>query len=158
MTQMTVTALDVSSSAFKHESAIPSRYTCDGQDMSPPLQWSKGPPGTQSYAIIMDDPDAPNGTFVHWVMWNIIGHQLQENIPLQASLTGGGAQGTNSFKDIGYGGPCPPSGTHRYFFHLYALDRTLDLEPGATKQGLLDAMNGHILAQGELIGTYSRHQ
>jgi len=155
MATQVATSLEMSSMAFEQEGTIPSKHTCDGQNVSPPLRWSPGPKGTQSYALIMDDPDAPGGTFVHWVVWNIVGNQLQEHVPAPGAPAGG-AQGTNSFKKMGYGGPCPPSGTHRYFFHVYALDRTLSLNSSTTKQQLLEAMNGHILAHGELMAKYSR--
>ncbi|MCH8164750.1 MAG: YbhB/YbcL family Raf kinase inhibitor-like protein [Planctomycetes bacterium] len=145
--------IDVTSSAFEHEGSIPSKYTCDGEDVSPPLTWSTGPQRTSSYALIMDDPDAPGQTWVHWVAWNIPGTSLPEAVKPDATDI---AQGMNSWPRTGYGGPCPPSGTHRYFFKVYALDTRLDLPAKTTKQALLDAMDGHILAQGELMGTYAR--
>jgi len=152
-----MTALTVTSTAFEHEAPIPREYTCDGADASPPLQWSPGPPGTAAYALIMDDPDAPRGTWVHWVAWNIPQPALVDVIPGNVQkLDDGTAQGTNSWPKLGYGGPCPPSGTHRYFFKIYALDTTLDLSWKTTKDQLLAAMQGHILAQGELMGTYQR--
>ncbi|MHC4414733.1 MAG: YbhB/YbcL family Raf kinase inhibitor-like protein [Planctomycetota bacterium] len=151
--------LRVTSSAFKHEAAIPSKYTCDAQDVSPPLEWTAGPTPTASYALVMDDPDAPAGTWVHWAAWNIHDTKLPEdaaNRALAETPIGQMRHGTNSWSRIGYGGPCPPSGTHRYFFKVYALDRDLDLGPESTKQALLAAMEGHILARGELMGTYTR--
>lgn len=147
--------ISVTSPAFQHEASIPSKYTCDGEDVSPPLEWSPGPQGTKSYTLIMDDPDAPRGTWVHWVAWNISGTTLPPAIKPQATDI---AQGTNSWPKSGYGGPCPPSGTHRYFFKVYALDSQLDLAPETTKEALLKAMQSHILAQGELMGTYARNR
>ncbi len=147
--------MTVTSSALRHEAAIPRQYTCDGKDISPPLEWTAGPEGTASYALIMDDPDAPGKTWVHWVAWNIPGTGLPEAVtPVATDI----AQGMNSWPRTGYGGPCPPSGTHRYFFKVYGLDTKLDLGAKTTKQDLLDAMDGHILAQGELMGTYSRQR
>ncbi|MEM3736837.1 MAG: YbhB/YbcL family Raf kinase inhibitor-like protein [Candidatus Bathyarchaeia archaeon] len=149
----------ITSRAFKNNESIPSQYTCDGKDVSPPLCWSGAPQGTKTYALIVDDPDAPGGTFTHWVIFNIPSSEsgLQENVPKTGKLPNGAIQGKNDFGRNGYGGPCPPSGTHRYQFHLYALDTQLNLPPGATKQDLQRAMRGHILAKAELIGLYSRH-
>jgi Raf kinase inhibitor-like YbhB/YbcL family protein len=151
-------AMEVRSQTFKPGGMIPAKYTCDGADISPPLTWLDPPTGTKSFALIMDDPDAPVGTWVHWVIWNVpaTARGLEENIPKTASLPSGARQGTNDFKRTGYGGPCPPSGTHRYFFKLYALGTTLNLSPETTKSVLEDAMRHHILAQSELIGKYSR--
>jgi Raf kinase inhibitor-like YbhB/YbcL family protein len=148
--------LEVTSPAFAHEGAIPLEFTGDGADVPPDLAWTEGPEGTACYALIMDDPDAPAGTWVHWVIWNIPQPSLESAIPKQESLEDGTAQGTNSWSRIGYGGPAPPSGTHRYFFKVYALDAMLDLPSTTTKEVLLSAMEGHILATGELMGTYSR--
>ncbi|RMF57675.1 MAG: YbhB/YbcL family Raf kinase inhibitor-like protein [Calditrichaeota bacterium] len=150
--------IKVTSSAFEEGGLIPSKYTCDGADVSPPLSWTAGPKGTQSFALICDDPDAPMGTWVHWVMFNLPADtlSLDEAVPREKVLPTGAKQGTNDFRRIGYGGPCPPSGTHRYFFKLYALDSTLEAEPGITKAQLLEAMEGHILAEGRLMGKYSR--
>ncbi len=150
--------MDISSQAFASGGLIPSVYTCDGKDISPPLSWSDLPPGTQSLALISDDPDAPAGTWVHWVAWNIppATRALEEDQPKTGSLPGGAKQGTNDFRRVGYGGPCPPSGTHRYFFKLYALSRMLDLPASATKADLEKAMKGSILAQAELVGKYRR--
>ena len=156
MATQTISKLSVTSSAFKQEGDIPAKYTCQGQDISPALQWSAGPAGTQSYALIMDDPDAPGGTYVHWLAWNLTGTTLAENQPKGDSLSGGGINGTNSWKKTGYGGPCPPSGTHRYYFKVYALDTKLNLKPSTTKQQLLDAMKDHIVGQGELMGKYAK--
>jgi len=146
------------SSAFKEGEMIPSKYTCDGPDVSPPLEWSDAPAGTKSFALISDDPDAPVGTWVHWVIFNIPAneHKLEENVPKTEVLKNGARQGKNDFGRLGYGGPCPPGGTHRYFFKLYALDRELDLRPGATKRDLLKAMEGHVLAEAYLMGKYKR--
>jgi hypothetical protein len=148
----------VSSSAFQEGGMIPSRYTCDGADVSPPLTWSQLPPAAESLALVCDDPDAPMGTWVHWVVYGLpatLGG-LPENLPGHARLANGGVQGRNDFRKLGYGGPCPPSGTHRYYFRLYVLDTEVNLEPGATKHQLLKAIRGHILAEGELMGKYSR--
>lgn len=151
-------ALSLSSSAFDHQSSIPSRYTCDGEDISPPLDWGEAPSGTQAYALIMDDPDAPAGTWDHWVLYNIPASVslLEAGIPPDEELPNGALHGRNSWQDLGYGGPCPPDGTHRYFFRLYALDSALDLSAGANKEQVLEAMEGHILGQAELMGTYTR--
>jgi hypothetical protein len=150
--------MDLKSQAFNPGGMIPATYTCDGADTSPPLTWSDPPAGTKSFALIMDDPDAPVGIWVHWVIWNIPGttRALEENVPKTASLPNGARQGTNDFKRLGYGGPCPPSGTHRYFFKLYALGASLSLSPETTKSVLEDSMRPHILAQTELIGKYTR--
>lgn len=152
-------ALTVSSSAFKEGDRIPAKYTCQGQDVSPPLAWGEPPAGTQSVALIVDDPDAPGGVFTHWVLFNIPpdSRELPEAVPIQAELASGALQGKTDFGRIGYGGPCPPPGRpHRYQFTLYALDKPLGLEGGASKKQLLSAMEGHILAQGQLTGTYQR--
>jgi hypothetical protein len=149
---------EITSTAFAPQASIPQEYTCDGQDSSPPLSWSEPPHGTESFALICDDPDAPVGTWVHWVLFNIPAGQrsLPENVPAQDQLSDGSLHGRNSWRRRDYGGPCPPSGTHRYFFKLYALDTMLALKAGATKKSILSAMEGHILAQAELVGTYSR--
>lgn len=149
---------ELTSTAFDEGQEIPERYSCDGQDISPPLSWADPPEGTESFALITDDPDAPVGTWVHWVLYNIPAdaRELPEDVPAQDELDDGSLHGQNSWKRRDYGGPCPPGGTHRYFFKLYALDTALDLEPGATKQQLLNAMDGHVLAQAELVGTYTR--
>ncbi len=148
------------SPAFEDGGTIPAVYTCDGQDISPPLRWSDPPEGTRSFALICDDPDAPVGTWVHWVMYNIPPDQraLAEGVPTVGILPDGARQGRNSWPHrLGYGGPCPPSGTHRYVFKLYALDTLLDLEPEqADTRALGEAMQGHILAQAQLIGLYQR--
>ena len=151
--------IQLTSSAFTEGASIPAKHTCDGQDSSPPLKWSNLPPGARSLALIADDPDAPAGTWVHWVIYNIPSTivELPEGLPTTETISNGAAQGSNDFKRLGYGGPCPPRGNpHRYFFKLYALDTELSLEPGATKKELLRAMEGHVLAQGQLMGTYKR--
>jgi len=150
--------MEIKSSAFGSGEMIPVKYTCDGADFSPPLEWTAGPAGTKSFALICDDPDAPMGTWVHWVVYDIppTTTMLAEGITRERELTGGGTQGINDFRKIGYGGPCPPGGTHRYFFRLYALDTLLGLKPGITKDQLLKAMKGHILAEAKLMGTYRR--
>ena len=143
---------------FVHNEMIPSRFTCDGQDISPPLQWKNAPPETQSFALIMDDPDAPIGTWVHWILFNIPAHmdQLGEDIKLGYNFPVGAKHGRNSWKRTDYGGPCPPGGTHRYFFKLFALDRALEIDEGITKKILLKEMQGHILNSCEMIGFYKR--
>jgi Raf kinase inhibitor-like YbhB/YbcL family protein len=151
--------LTLTSSAFQHGQPIPTRHTADGPDLSPPLQWRDPPAGTKSFALICDDLDAPRGTWVHWVVWNVpaTARSLPEGVPKQPQLPDGTRQGTNDFGEIGYGGPSPPRGSpHRYFFRLYALDCTLDLKPGAQRADLEKAMTGHVLARGELMGTYQR--
>ena len=150
--------IKVTSTAFDESGMIPEKYTCDGMDISPQLAWTNVPDGTKNFALICDDPDAPMGTWVHWVIYDIPANtkELKENIPLQEKLDNGAKQGTNDFRKIGYGGPCPPRGTHRYYFKLYALDTTVNLEPGNTKAELLKAIEGHILAQGQLMGKYKR--
>lgn len=152
--------MKIESAAFTEGEMIPSKYTCDGEDVSPPLVWSIIPDGTKSFVLIADDPDAPMGTWVHWVLYDLPGDatSLPENLPSSKELKNGAKQGTSDFGNIGYGGPCPPGGTHRYFFKLYALDSKLNLEPGLTKAQLLKAMDGHILAQGELMGKYKRNR
>lgn len=145
--------MQISSPAFTHNSDIPALYTCDGADRSPPLQISSVPSGAKSLVLIHDDPDAPMGTWVHWLLWNI--DPKTEEIP-EDSVPPGAVEGTTSWGKTGYGGPCPPSGTHRYFFKLYALDTLLALPPNAGKEKLEAAMQGHILAQGELVGLYGR--
>jgi hypothetical protein len=151
-------ALQLTSTAFEKGAPIPLKYSCDGEDISPPLDWSDPPAGTQSFALICDDPDAPGGTWVHWVLFNIPAgaRSLNEEISPDTTLADGSVHGTSSFNSLGYGGPCPPSGTHRYFFKLYALDKVLELEAGANKADLEAAMENHILAQAELLGTYAR--
>lgn len=150
--------IKVKSTAFDEGDMIPKRYTCDGADISPQLSWTGIPEGTKSIALISDDPDAPMGTWVHWVLYNLPSNvtELPEGIPSKKILENGAKQGTNDFRKIGYGGPCPPGGTHRYYFKIYALDNEVNMEPGATKDQLLKAMKGHILAEGQLMGRYKR--
>ncbi len=151
--------MEIRSSAFGSGERIPVKYTCDGADFSPSLEWTAGPAGTKSFALICDDPDAPMGTWVHWVIYDIpaAATMLAEGITREKDLPGGGTQGINDFRRTGYGGPCPPGGrTHRYFFKLYALDAALGLKPGITKDQLLKAMKGHVLAEAQLMGTYKR--
>jgi len=157
-TQEVTMTFEISSPAFKNGEAIPAKFSCDGRDVSPVLLWTEPPTGTQSFALIMDDPDAPMGTWVHWVMFNIPAstRDLKEGTPTDPQLSDGSLQGKTSAGSTGYHGPCPPSGTHRYFFKLYALDTTLSLPSGANKKELLAAMEDHILANIELLGTY-RH-
>lgn len=155
-------SLQLTSTAFATDGEIPSPHTCDGEDRSPPLAWSGVPAAAKSLALIVDDPDAdpkaPQKPWVHWVLYNLPAASggLPEGVPAERTLAGGGRQGTNDFGRIGYGGPCPPSGTHRYFFKLYALDAELDLIPGATKEELLRTMAGHVLAEAQLMGRYRR--
>ncbi|MBF2007168.1 YbhB/YbcL family Raf kinase inhibitor-like protein [Chlorogloeopsis fritschii PCC 9212] len=152
--------MKLASSVLEENDFIPAKYTCDGADISPALSWDEPPPGTESFALIVDDPDAPRRTFVHWVLYDIPAtvRQLSEQIATVKTLSNGGVQGKNDFGNLGYGGPCPPSGTHRYFFKLYALDKKLGLQPGATKNQLEAAMEGHILATAELVGRYQRQR
>ena len=149
---------ELTSTAFGAGDPIPRKYTCDGEDTSPPLQWSDPPEGTRRFALIADDPDAPMGTWVHWVLYNLPAsvRALPEGVPMDADLPDGSRHGQNSWRRLGYGGPCPPGGTHRYFFKLYALDAQLDLAVGASKEELLQAMKGHILATTETMGLYTR--
>jgi Raf kinase inhibitor-like YbhB/YbcL family protein len=151
--------IELKSTAFAEGADIPPLYTDDGKDISPSLQWAEPPPQTKSFALICDDPDAPRGTWVHWVLFNLPADQrrLEEAMPAKETLTGGAKQGKNDFGKIGYGGPAPPAGKpHRYFFKLYVLDTMLDLAPGATKEQVLAAMKGHILAEGQLMGRFQR--
>ncbi|MFO8062854.1 MAG: YbhB/YbcL family Raf kinase inhibitor-like protein [bacterium] len=150
--------ITVTSTAFEHNGDIPKKYTCQGEEISPPVKWSGIPEGTKSIALISDDPDAPMGTWVHWVIFNIPPEKggLEENIPKNDIINGGIKQGKNSGKETGYQGPCPPSGKHRYFFKVYALDNMLDIDSGISKQELLNAMEEHILGYGELIGLYEK--
>lgn len=148
---------DLTSEVFLEGAPIPSEYTCNGEDVSPPLVWSGAPDNTSSFALIMDDPDAPMGTWVHWVLFNLPGdaNALEVGLPSDAEFPDGSKQGTNSWGRLGYGGPCPPSGNHRYFFKLYALDTSLALGESATKDDVLAEIKGHILLETELMGTYS---
>ena len=150
--------ISITSRAFSHQESIPNRFSCDGEDISPALSWDGAPDETESFALIMDDPDAPGRTFVHWVYYDIPSEtsSLPENVSAAERPATGGVQGKNNFRKFGYGGPCPPGGEHRYFFKIYALDTTLGLDPGASKSDVLKAMEGHVLAQGELVGTFAR--
>ena len=147
----------LASEVFLEGDPIPSIYACNGDDISPPLAWSGAPDNTNSFVLIMDDPDAPVGMWVHWVLFNIPGtvSVVDVGLPTDAELLDGSQQGTNSWGRVGYGGPCPPSGVHRYYFKLYALDISLVLDESATKEDVLAAMEGHILIETELMGTYS---
>jgi Raf kinase inhibitor-like YbhB/YbcL family protein len=148
--------LQITSIAFSESQTIPQKYTCSGSDISPPLSWTQPPPGTKSIALICDDPDAPGGTWVHWVVYNLPPDTvaLGENVE---TLPNGAKQGINDFKKSGYNGPCPPPGNpHRYFFKIYALDTQLNLPSGAMKKDLVAAMNNHVLAEGQLMGTFGR--
>ena len=151
-------AITITSTVFNEGTLIPRDYSCDGKDISPPLSWAGVPEGTKSLAIICDDPDAPVGTWVHWVLFNIPAtvHELPQGVKPDKVLENGAKHGINDFRKLGYGGPCPPGGTHRYYFKIYALDNELPQEPGITKAELLKAMKGHILAEGQLMGKYKR--
>jgi Raf kinase inhibitor-like YbhB/YbcL family protein len=158
-----VKAMKLTSPAFENERDIPRKHTCDGEDLSPELAWAQVPDGTQGFALIMDDPDAPPGTWVHWVAYGIPADQrgFPEGLPKSEKLDSGVIQGkcwgVDSFSRTGYHGPCPPPGApHRYYFRLYALDENLSLPTGATKSQVLAAMKGHVLAEAELMGRYGR--
>ncbi|MBI2650394.1 YbhB/YbcL family Raf kinase inhibitor-like protein [Candidatus Woesearchaeota archaeon] len=144
--------MKLTSAAFANNGAIPSEYTCDGNDLSPPLSISDVPSNAKSLALISDDPDAPVGTWDHWVVFNI--PPTTKEIPKGTEPKG--TAGKNSWGRTGYGGPCPPSGTHRYFFKLYALDTILNLQEGSAKKDIESAMQGHIIAQTQLVGLYKR--
>jgi Raf kinase inhibitor-like YbhB/YbcL family protein len=145
-------SMRVTSTAFGEGEMIPQQYTCDGEDISPPLAWSGAPDGTESFAVIVEDPDAPGGTFIHWVLYDLSADRFRLVEGEQA-----GMMGANGFFGLGYGGPCPPAGSaHRYFFKIFALDADLDLRPGASAEILNEAMQGHVLAQGQLMGQYER--
>jgi len=149
----------LTSSAFEPSAAIPRQYTCDGADQSPPLAWTTPPEPTRSLALIVEDPDAPGSTFVHWVIFNLPPgvSAFAAGVVKQTVLPDGTRQGRNDFRRVGYGGPCPPRGEeHRYFFRLYALDTLLDVTPGASASELRSAMKGHVVSQSELMGTYGR--
>lgn len=153
--------IDLTSTAFQDGQTIPRQCTADGKNISPPLKWSNPPATTKSFALICEDPDAPRGTWTHWVLLNLppTSRELGEAVPSLETLPDGSIQGTNDFGKVGYGGPAPPPGKpHRYFFKVYALDQLLNIQPGATRKQLLEAMGGHILAEGQLIGTYGRQQ
>ena len=158
--EVTALAIEVTSAAFTEGSRIPVKYTCEGGDTSPPLSWTGVPAGTRSIALIADDPDAPGGTWVHWVYYGIPPNvaELPEGVPTNETLPDKSRQGTSDFESVGYGGPGPPPGhgVHRYYFKVYALDTEVDLGPGATKKDLLARIEGSVLAEGRLIGTYER--
>jgi len=151
-------SLRLESPAFANGRPIPSKYTADGRDVSPPISWSGAPAGTGSFALICEDPDAPRGNWVHWVLYDLpaAAVALPEGVAPSPTLPSGGVQGKNDFGRLGWGGPAPPSGTHRYFFRLHACDGMLGLRPGATAAELRRAMEGRVVAAGELMGTYSR--
>ncbi len=154
-----VETMQLTSTAFADGQTIPKKYTADGEDVSPPLRWSGAPEGTRSLALICDDPDAPRGTWVHWVLYGLSPdtRELTEGVPPDPDLAAGARQGVNDFRRTGYGGPSPPPGKpHRYFFKLYALDSVPDLKAGATKAQLVGAMKGHVVGEGQLVGTYGR--
>jgi Raf kinase inhibitor-like YbhB/YbcL family protein len=156
---ISLTQLFVTSAAFRQGEPIPKRYTCDGEDLSPDLAWRGVPQGTETFALIMDDPDAPRGTFTHWVYYNLPGalRALPEDVEKSEHPPTGGSQGVNDFGDIGYRGPCPPPGpAHRYHLTVYALDSQLRLPARSTKHELRTAIQGHVLGQGELVGVYGR--
>ena len=150
------TEFSLTSAAFESGSKVPMLHSCDGKDISPPLTWMGAPDGTRAFAMIMDDPDAPSRTWVHWVIYNIPAEitSLPMGVPTDGTLQNGAMQGTNSWNRTGYGGPCPPSGSHRYFFKLYALSDYLGLAPGASKREVLKAMEGKVLGQTELMGYF----
>jgi Raf kinase inhibitor-like YbhB/YbcL family protein len=151
--------MTISSTGFQNESSIPRRFSCQGDNSSPALSWTDVPHGTKTFALVCEDPDAPNGTFIHWVIWNIPSTEngLAESIPQHDSLPNGARQGINGAKKVGYMGPCPPPGNaHRYYFRLFALDKKLDLSGEVTRDKLMSAIHGHVLGEGEIMGTYQR--
>lgn len=145
--------------SFRNGETIPAEYTCEGENVSPSISWSGIPEGTKSIALIMDDPDAPRGTFIHWVLYNIPANinKLPRSIQGAEILKDGSRHGTTDFGRVGYGGPCPPYGVHRYYFRIYAIDIILSLGPGVHRTEVDKAMKGHILGKGELMGRYERH-
>ncbi len=148
----------LTSPAFRNGEPIPNRFTCDAEDVSPPLEWNEPPQGSFSFVIIHDDPDDTPRPWLHWTMYNIPGETrvLPEGIPKEAKFLDGSMQGISDFKRIGYGGPCPPSGVHHYLFKIYAIDSFLALSPGASQPQLQAAMKSHVLAEARLMGTYRR--
>lgn len=153
--------MNITSPAFQEGSSIPTEYTCDARNISPPLAWTDLPAGTAALTLIADDPDAPGGTWVHWLLYDLPPGTtgLAPDQPKTQYLPGGAMQGINGFRALGYGGPCPPPGKpHRYFFRLYALSKRLELKPGISRVELDRAMLGHILAEAQLMGTYSRQR
>ena len=155
---MAAGTIQVTSTVFQQEGMIPKKYTCSGRNISPPLAWSGVPKEAKSIALIMDDPDAPGRTYVHWVVFNMPPGTsgLPEKVSRGKTIPSGGQQGITTNRKNGYLGPCPPSGTHRYYFKLYALDTMLNLKSGATKSQLLKAMEGHVIGQGQLMGRYKK--
>jgi Raf kinase inhibitor-like YbhB/YbcL family protein len=152
-------AFDLSSSAFAPGATIPARHTCDGADVSPPLAWTSPPAGTKAFALLCEDPDAPRGLWVHWVLWGVpaAARSLPEGVKPEDRLPDGSRNGRNDFGKLGHNGPCPPPGApHRYVFRLYALDAVPELDPGATRAQLLEAIHGHVLGEAELTGRYGR--
>jgi len=152
-------SLRLASEAFGEGTPIPARHTADDRDASPPLSWTDAPEGTKSFALVCDDPDAPAGTWVHWVLYNVPGsrRKLEEGVPALADLPDGSRQGVNDFRRVGYGGPSPPPGkAHRYYFRLYALDGSLEVTAQPRKGEVISAMKGHVLAEAQLMGTYQR--
>ncbi len=150
--------MEIRSKAFRHEGTIPQEYTCDGSNYSPPIEWRQVPEKAQSMVVIARDPDSPRGNFTHWIIYDVPPRMggLQENLPMGGSLFNGARQGQNDFGKIGYGGPCPRHGTHRYFFEVFALDQPVGLPGGATEEEVRQAMAGHVIAQGELMGRYRK--
>ncbi|MFC1854805.1 YbhB/YbcL family Raf kinase inhibitor-like protein [Candidatus Dependentiae bacterium] len=151
-----VVKINVSSSAFSDGDTLPINYTCEGKDISPPISWSNLPPNTKSVALVCDDPDAPMGTWVHWVLFNIPVNVTSLEEGVDETTISGVVRGNNSWNRVGYGGACPPSGKHRYIFRVYAFDTTLSIKEGSTKIELADAMKGHVLGEGELMSKYAR--
>ncbi len=152
-------AFELTAGTFKEGASIPTQHTCEGEDRSPPLRWNHPPAGTRCFALIADDPDAPGGTWVHWVLFNIPidVRGLEEGLPAQEILPNDAQQGLNDSKQVGYGGPCPPPGKpHRYYFTLYALDHELNLKPRATKAQVVAAMKGHVLGEAQVMGRFGR--
>lgn len=152
-----VKVMRIESTSFEHGGNVPRRHTCDGDDVSPPLRWTGEPASTQAYALIVDDPDAPRGTWVHWVVYDLPAEVHELDMGADVASIRGALEGRTDFGRTGYGGPCPPPGpAHRYFFKLYALDQPTGLPPGATKADVEQAIEGHVLARAELMGRYAR--
>lgn len=152
--------LQLTSPAFSSEADIPKQFTCQGEDISPELTWKNAPKHAKTFALIVHDPDAPrSGGFTHWVAYNIPAkvNRLPQAVPRGEQIPGGGVQGKNDFGQLGYRGPCPPSGTHRYYFYLYALDSELKLQPGANKDDVENAIKGHVIEKTELMGKYKKN-
>ncbi len=154
-------AFQVSTTAFPEQGNIPKKYTCDGEDVSPALSWTGLPAGTLALALIADDPDAPVGTFTHWVLYDLgaSAHEVAEGLPKKPELPDGARQGQNDFRQVGYNGPCPPPGKpHRYYFKLYALNAKLGLKAGASRKEVERAMQGHVIAETQVMGKYGRQR